>query len=327
VGRGAAISGCGDELLRLVEGLRAPCYTTPLAKGVFPADHPLNVTWGGSRYGPFREFLERADLVLVVGSSLDEADAGWIGFSADKLIQIDTCPEVIGRMYPASVGLVGDAKAVLEQLLVELEGQLAGRPGEAAANALRVRIAEGRRRALREAQDQPYWPYVDAIQRALPRDAIVTNDGSQANYRGTIPYLQRDLPNAFQVTRMTAALGFALPAALGAKLACPQRPVVAIAGDGGFLFTAFALSTAVLHRLNVVSIVFNNDAYGVIRRMQTQRYGREVGAELRNPDFVGLAQASGAVGMRAETPDQLYESLMAAWGHDRPTVVEVPVTA
>lgn len=328
VGRGAAISGCGAELLQLVERLGAPCYTTPLAKGVIPAGHPLNVSWGGSRYGPFREFLRRADLVLVIGSSLDEADAGWAGFGAEQLIQIDTCPEVMGRTYPVSVSLVGDAKAVLEQLLAELQGSLPPeRPSGPAAGTLKAQIAEHRQRVLQEASEQPYWPYVDAIQRALPPEAIVTNDGSQANYRGTIPYLQRDLPNAFQVTRMTAALGFALPAALGAKLACPERPVVAIAGDGGFLFTASALSTAVLHRLNVVAIVFNNDAYGVIRRMQTERYGREVGAELHNPDFVQLAQASGAVGLRAETPDQLYESLMSAWGHDRPTVIEVPVTA
>jgi acetolactate synthase-1/2/3 large subunit len=328
VGRGAAISGCGAELLRLIERLDAPCYTTPLAKGVIPADHPLNITWGSSRYGPFREFLGRADLVLVVGSSLDEADASWAGFSAERMIQIDTCPEVIGRTFPASVSLVGDAKAALQQLLAELQGQPAPEhPLDPAAKTLTAQIAEHRQRALQEAAAQPYWPYVDAIQRALPREAIVTNDGSQANYRGTIPYLKRDLPNAFQVTRMTAALGFALPAALGAKIACPERPVVAVAGDGGFMFTAFALSTAVLHRLNVVAIVFSNSAYGVIRRMQTERYGREVGAELRNPDFVQLAQASGAIGLRAGTPDQLYESLMAAWGHDRPTVIEVPVTS
>jgi acetolactate synthase-1/2/3 large subunit len=318
VGRGAAISGCGDELVRLIELLNAPCFTTPLAKGVVPGDHPLNVTWGGSRYGAIREFLQDADVVLVVGSSLDEADAAWYSFAAEKLIQIDTCPEVIGRTYPVSIGLVGDAKAVLGQLLAEL-------PPTPAPSSAAARIAEHRRRALKEVQDRPYWRYVDAIQRALPRDAIVTNDGSQVNYRGTIPYLQRDLPNSFQVTRMTAALGFALPAALGAKIAYPERPVVAIAGDGGFLFTAFALSTAVQHRLNVVVVVFNNDAYGIIRRLQTERYEREIGAELRNPDFVQLAQASGARGVRVGTPEQLYETLMATWGCDVPTVIEVPV--
>jgi acetolactate synthase-1/2/3 large subunit len=320
VGRGAAISGCGAELLRLIERLDAPCVTTPLAKGVIPADHPLNASWGGSRRGAIREFLQDADVVLVVGSSLDEADAAWSGFAAEALIQIDACPEVIGRTYPVSVGLVGDAKAVLGQLLAELGDAPASDP---VASSVAARVAEGQRLALEEARDKPYWPYVDAIQRALPRDAIVTNDGSQVNYRGTIPYLQRDLPNAFHVTRMTAALGFALPAALGCKVACPERPVVAIAGDGGFLFTVFSLATAVQHRLNVVTVVFNNEAYGAIRRMQAERYGREIGAALRNPDFVQLAHAYGAQGLRVETPTQLYNTLTTAWGHDVPTVIEV----
>ena len=326
VGRGAAISGCRDELVRLIELLDAPCLMTPLARGVVPADHPLNATWGGSRHGAIGALFQSADVVLVVGSSLDEADAAWHGFAAEQLIQIDTCPEVIGRTYPVSVGLVGDARAVLEQLLAEWEaGPACDRAPGPASSPAAARIAGQRRRTQEAVRDEPYWRYIDAIQRALPGEAIVTNDGSQANYRGTIPYLQRDLPNAFQVTRMMAALGFALPAALGAKIACPERPVVAIAGDGGFLFTACELCTAVQHRLNVVAIVFNNAAYGIIRRLQIERYGREIGAGLHNPDFVQLAQACGARGIRAETPEQLYETLSAAWGHDVPTVIEVPV--
>jgi acetolactate synthase-1/2/3 large subunit len=320
VGRGAAMSGCSDQLVRLIELLDVPCYTTPLAKGVVPADHPLNASWGGRRYGLVHEFLQNADAVLVVGSSLDEADASWIGFAAETLIQIDTCPEVIGRTYPVSVGLVGDARAVLEQLLAELSAS-----GPPAARGTAVKVAERRRRTLDEARSTPYWPYMEAIQRALPRNAIVTSDGSQANYRGTVPFLQFDLPNSFQVTRMAAALGFALPAALGCKIAYPERPVVAIAGDGGFLFTVFSLSTAVQHDLNVVAVIFDNDAYGIIRRLQTERHGREVGAELCNPDFVRLAQAHGARGIRAETPDQLADALAAAWKHNTPTVIQVPI--
>ncbi len=113
VGRGAVLSGCGEELVRLIERLDAPCFTTPLARGIVPGDHPLNASWGGARYGGVRAFLQEADVVLVVGSSLDEAAAGWSGFNADKLIQIDTSAEVIGRTYPVAVGLVGDAGAVL----------------------------------------------------------------------------------------------------------------------------------------------------------------------------------------------------------------------
>jgi acetolactate synthase-1/2/3 large subunit len=101
--------------------------------------------------------------------------------------------------------------------------------------------------------------------------------------------------------------------------------VVAIAGDGGFLFTAFSLSSAVQHGLNAVAVVFNNDAYGIIRRLQTERHGREIGAALRNPDFVRLAEASGARGLRAETPEQLSDMLAAALTHKLPTLIEVPI--
>jgi acetolactate synthase-1/2/3 large subunit len=329
VGRGAAISGCGDELVRLIERLDAPCYTTPLARGVVPGDHPLNATWGGSRHGPIRELLQDTDAVLVVGSSLDEADAGWTQFEAETLIQIDACPEVIGRTYHVSVGLVGDAKAVLGQLLNTPDLTAAERRERVPSGkpARSSQIAEHRQRTLEDAQGRPYWPYIEAIQRALPRDAIVANDGSQVNYRGTIPYLKRDLPNTFLVPRMTAALGFALPAALGAKIACPDRPVVAIAGDGGFMFTVFSLSTAVQHGLGVVAVVFDNSAYGIIRRLQTERYGRAIGAELRNPDFVRLAEASGARGVRVEAPEQLYEALTAAWGREGPTLICVSAPA
>lgn len=320
-GRGAAMSGCGEELVQLIERLDAPCYTTPLAKGVVPSNHPLNATWGGARYGAIRDLLQQADAVLVVGSSLDEADAGWAAFAADTLIQIDTCPEMIGRTYPASVGLVGDARTVLRQLLAELEAE----PADMATSRAAAHVRAFRRRTLQAAQDKPYWPYMDAIQRALPRSAIIFSDGSQANYRGTVPYLERDVPNAFQVTRMAAALGFALPSALGAKVARPERPMVAIAGDGGFLFTAFSLSTAVQHSISVVAVVFNNHAYGIIRRLQMERHGREVGAALRNPDYLELARAFGARAIRAGDPEQLYGALVAAWGCEAPTVIEVPV--
>jgi acetolactate synthase-1/2/3 large subunit len=323
VGRGAVLSGCGEELVRLIERLGAPCFVTPLARGILPVNHPLNTSWGGARYGGIRTFLEEADVVLVVGSSLDEAAAGWSGFKADKLIQIDICTEMIGRTYPVAVGLVGDATGVLGQLL----SMIGDTDGDGRAGLVEAEVAKHRERAMREARAKPYWPYIEAIQRALPRDAIVTNDGSQANYRGTIPYLQRDMPNAFHVTRMAAALGFALPAALGCKIACPERPVVAIAGDGGFMFTSFSLSTAVQQHLSVTTVVFNNDAYGIIRRLQTERHGRAVGAELHNPDFVSMARAYGARGVRAEAPEALYEALVAAWDCEGPTVIDVPLEA
>jgi acetolactate synthase-1/2/3 large subunit len=179
---------------------------------------------------------------------------------------------------------------------------------------------------LAEVQPQRIWQFMDAVERALPRDGFVANDGSRVNSWAN-SYLRRYQPCTYAVTRNAAALGFAWPAAVGAKLAHPERASMAIVGDGGFLFTLFALGTAVQHEIGAVAVVMNDASYGTIARIQQRQYGREVGAALRNPDFVGLAAAFGAHGQRAETPEQLYEGLCAAWEREGPTVIEVPLEA
>jgi acetolactate synthase-1/2/3 large subunit len=226
---------------------------------------------------------------------------------------------VIGRTYPAAVALVGDAQAVLAQLLEALDDGATGvRP------SLEADIAKGKRRASSQAQEEMPWKYMAAIQRALPRDAFVTNDASTAN-GWAARHLERYLPRTFNITGNMAALGYAFPAAVGAKLAYPQRQAVAIMGDGGFLFTAYTLATAFRYRINAVVVVFDDGCYGTIGRAQLREFGRTIGAELRNPDFVALAQAYGAIGVRAEGPDQIYDALLAAWEEELPTVIHVPV--
>jgi len=320
VGRGAVLSGASGEVLELIEALNAPCFTTPLAKGVVPEDHPLSLSWGGVHNGLVHELVAEADLILVVGSSLDEADGRRYGLAlADKLIQIDTCPEVIGRTWPVRLGLVGDAQAVLAQLLEALSGmERAQHPSPA------PRITARRAQALDEVQGRPIWRYMDAIERALPRDAFVANDGSRVNSWANA-FLRRYQPNTYAVTRNTAALGFAFPAAVGAKIAHPEREALAIAGDGGFLFTIFSLATAVQHRLGAIAVVFNDQGYGTIAWLQRRQFGRVIGAALRNPDYVRLAEAFGAHGCHVETPEELYDAITTVQGRNLPTVIEVPL--
>ena len=320
VGRGAALSECTAELIQLIEHLNAPCFTTALAKGTIRDDHPLTLGWGGDQYGLVHQFLEDADVVLVIGSSLDEADTERLDLAfPETLIQIDTCSDVIGRKYPVCVGLAGDAKAVLNQLLAELANY-----DQAARLSPAEHIAEHKQRALGGVQHKLAWQFMNAIQQALPRDAFVTNDASQTN-GWVLSFLERHSPNTISITRNLAALGYAFPAALGAKLAYPERQAMAVVGDGGFLFTIFTLATAVQHRINAVAIVFNDESYSTIRRIQTQRFGRTIGVDLRGPDHVRLAEAYGAAGARSENPDQLYDALMAAWQRDVPTIIDVPL--
>jgi acetolactate synthase-1/2/3 large subunit len=318
IGRGAALSGCSQELLTLMDRCELPCYTTSLAKGIVPEDHPLNISWGGARHGLIGEYLPRADTVLVVGSSLDEAEIERLNLTfSGRLIQIDTCPEVIGRKHPVYIPLIGDAKVVLEKLIERI-----GKPKRKRQRLTGSKIKDYQLNQLDKLKNKLAWQYMDAIQQSLDRDAIITNDASWAN-DWAISFLQRYQVNTFQITRMAAALGFAFPAAVGAKLAYPNRQALALVGDGGFLFTIPSLATAVQHHLNPVTVIFNDSSYSSIGRLQNRQFHRQIGVSLRNPDFLKLAEAFGAAAARVQPPEELYEQLVIAWEREIPTVIEV----
>jgi acetolactate synthase-1/2/3 large subunit len=332
IGGGAAMSGCRRELIELMKEVDALSFTTVLAKGIIPDDHErhLGSTW--DQGGPIHEVFESADTILVIGSSLDEAGTrAWRLPLSGDLIQIDTSPDVIGRNYPAAVALVGDAKAVLRQLLRELrsgayaDGLEKRDRGWGNGQSSADLVADIKRRKLKAARGEIGWQYMSAMQEALPRDAFVTNDAAEAN-GWAIRYLNSFLPRTVNITGNMAALGYAIPGAIGAKLAYPDRQAVAVIGDGGFLFTAYTLATAVQHRLNAVVVVFDNSCYNTVGRGQEAQFGRRVGVDLINPDFVRLAEAHGAFGARANKPEDLHDALMAAWARDLPTVIEVPLT-
>ena len=320
VGRGAVISNCADELRQLVESFNIPCFNTALAKGILPEDHALNLSWGGAKYGLITEFMQKTDVVLVIGSSLDNSDAGRFGLKfPQKLIQIDTTNENIGRNYPVSLELIGDAKQVLKQLLTELAQY---EKIERLSNL--DDISNYKKQAIKAKQPTLAWQFMSAIQKAISKETIVFGDPSWAN-GWTVYFLERYLPNTFTCTRNFCGLGFSFSGALGAKLAFPNHQVLALIGDGGFLFTNGELATAVQYQINTVTIVFNDQGYGSIKRRQIKGFGRSIGVDLPSPDFVKMAEAFGAIGVRAETPEQLYSQLKKAWKYNRPTIIEVPL--
>ncbi|RKZ82776.1 MAG: hypothetical protein DRR19_20115 [Candidatus Parabeggiatoa sp. nov. 1] len=320
VGRGAVISGCADELQTLVEWLNLPCFNTALAKGILPENHSLNLSWGGCKYGLIREFIQKADVVLVIGSSLDDSDATRFSLQfPDKLIQIDTNHENVGRYYPVNVGLIGDAKQVLTQLLGELTQY--DKQDHLSMNNV---IAHYKEQGIKEKQTTLAWQFISAIQKAISKETIVFGDPSWVN-GWTVYFLERNLPNTFHCPRNFCGLGFSFSAALGAKLAFPNRQILSLIGDGGFLFSNAELATAVQYQLNIVTIIFNDQGYGSIKRRQIKGFGRSIGVDLPGPDFVKMAEAFGAIGVRAETPEQLYSLLKKAWEYNRPTIIEVPL--
>ncbi len=318
-GGGTLSSGASRELLELAEYIQAPVMTTQQAKGVIPEDHYLAVGVNYSMLGPAHRIVPESDVILAVGTrflipnlKLNEAH---------KVIQIDIDPSELGKNYPVEVGMQADARETLARLLQRLRAISPSRAG-----ARRQEI-EGYKRAYRaEIRDlaPAQTAIIDTIRADLPDEAIYVSGMTTIGYWSHVAFPVRQ-PRTYITSSYFGTLGYEFPTALGAKVAWPDRPVVATAGDGGFMYNPQELSTAMKYGANVVVIVFNNSAFGASQWDQTHRYGqRYIGTDLLNPDFVKLAESFGAVGMRA-TPDSLGPALRKALAADRPVLLEVVI--
>ena len=226
-------------------------------------------------------------------------------------------------MQKPAVALTGDAKPILQHLLAELPAHNHKRASRAAE--LRERQAAWRKRMEKL---RPQIAFLDAIRAELPEDGIFVDEVTQIGFAARLLFpVYR--PRTFLSPGYQDPLGWGFATALGVQHARPDLPVVAIAGDGGFLFTATELATATRHKIPLVTIVFNDFGYGNVRRIQQERYGnRQIGTDLYNPDFVAFAKSFDAAAERAATPEQLRAALRSALTRgDVPTVIEVPVGA
>ncbi len=316
-GGGVISSEASAELARLAERLQAPVITTAEGKGAISDRHPLALGALRLRNDPVAKSEPNFDVILSVGSRM--AFPAWL--DGQQVVQIDIDPDELGRNWENTYGLAGDAGTVLAQVDAELAGTLTeARPSFAAeAAALRARRAES---ALRP---EPQESYLAAVRAAVPDDGILVSGMTQLGYyaRAFWPTYE---PRTFITSSYSGNLGYAYPTALGAKVAQPDRAVVALCGDGGFLFNSQELATAVQHGINAVAVVFNDNAYGNVRRDQVNRFSsRIVGADLHNPDFVKLAEAYGVRGVRAEGPEALESAIRQALTVNAPSLIEVPV--
>jgi acetolactate synthase-1/2/3 large subunit len=241
------------------------------------------------------------------------------GFRPEQqVIQIDVDPEEIGRNHRQTFGLLGDARATLEALLERLRAAGPPRPSrKTERETLRAEIAAS-------ATQEPQASFIRALRAATPEDAIVVADMTQIGYY-TRPFWPVYRPRTYLTSSYSGNLGFAYPTALGAKVACPDQVVVAIVGDGGFLYNVQELATAVRYGINVVALVFNDHAYGNVARDLDEAWGGAHGTDLHNPDFLRLAEAFGARGLRATGPADLGHVIQQAIRLDQPVLVEVPV--
>jgi len=323
-GGGVITSQFTDELVELAELLQAPVLTTFMGKGAIPEDHPLSLgNWAtaGDTRDILQEFLDNCDLMLALGSRFSALSTGeWALRLPERLIQIDIDPSEIGKNYPTAIGITGDIKKTVQAILAQLREAGTGEriPRAEEVTALRSVVYE-----ILAATQGGRLQVVEAIREALSREAILVNDMTIVAYAAS-RHFRVYQPRTFLYPSGFGSLGFGFPAALGAKVAWPQRQVVAICGDGGFMMTCQELATAVQYEINLPVIIFNDHGYGALREIQDIEYsGRRIGVDLTEPDFVRFAEAFGATGIRVEQLNELGPALSKALSSPKPTLIEV----
>jgi acetolactate synthase I/II/III large subunit len=313
---GGGAQGASAEVTALSAMLQAPVLGYRRGRGVLDSHDPLSITLPLGR-----ELWGEADAVLGVGTRMFYPFRQW-GIEDDiAVIRIDSDPEEPARVHPPAVSLVGDAAPILRRLLDVLPAHNAKRPSR--ADEMRERHARWNARLEKLG---PQLAFLDAIRAELPDDGIFVDEVTQIGFAARLAFpVYR--PRTFLSPGYQDNLGWGYATALGAQHARPDVPVLAISGDGGFMYTANELATAVRHRIPLVAVVFNDGAFGNVRRIQAEQYGnRLIACDLANPDFLRFAESFGTAAERAKDPAGLRAALRRGFARrDGPTIIEVPV--
>ena len=330
-GGGIQWSSAGEEVTRLADLLGAAIVTSYGRADAVPNDHPMFLGHLG-RLGAEEgiEAIRQADVILAAGTRLSQSttfyDNRFIPADA-RIVQIEIDPQEIGRNYPVAVGIEGDARAVLEDLLEQVREreprpnpQWVAEVHDWAARRQNRLDDEGR---LSATPLKPQRVYAE-LRKVMPRDAIIALDA------GLAPNFGQDRLNFYQPRSLMTSLdlgglGFSFPASLGAKFAAPERPVVNFNGDGGFLFNAQEFATAVRYNLKVVTVIMNNSCWGSEKAYQRYAFNeRYVGADTNNPRYDRYAELFGGTGFYVERPEEVGDALLAALQADGPSIIEIP---
>ena len=321
-GGGAREADLSAELLELAEALNAPVITTPEGKGAIPEDNPLSLGTIYNGHGPGHRAVPQADVILAIGSRMHMVPpVDWSPQPHQKLIQIDADPDEVGRNIPVTTGMAADGRLALQDLLAELGGktrssQWTGGDIDSIRDATRAEI---------EGHAPLQVEIINTLRQELDDDAIMVAGTTEIGYWSHLAFPVLS-PRSYLTTSYFATLGFAFPTALGAKIGNPNRQVVATSGDGGFGYASSELATAVQEGINVVTIVFNNEAFGASYADQESRFGgRVIGTRIHNPDYAKLAESYGALGMKVDSHKDLGLALRDALKAERPVLIEVPI--
>jgi acetolactate synthase-1/2/3 large subunit len=318
VGGGVISSEATEQLLNLAELLQAPVHMTSNARGAVSDRHYLAQSTVG-----VSKLIGDADVILAVGTRFVEPSTYVWGLNPGRtVIQMDIDPEEIGRNYQVTVGIEADAQAGLSALAEAVASHNISRTSrEEELTALKQHS--------REQFDSihPQSDFGHAIRRQLPDDGIFVGEMTQIAYWGNagFPVYQ---PRTYFTPGYQGTLGWGYPTSLGVKVGAPDRVVMSINGDGGFGFALNELATQARHGIASITLVFNDSAYGNVRRIQTVQFdGRTIASDLQNPDYVKLAEAFNVTGRRALNPAELETHLAESIKANEPTLIEIPVEA
>ncbi|MFS0894504.1 thiamine pyrophosphate-binding protein [Microbacterium sp. 179-I 3D3 NHS] len=313
---GGGSTDAGNELTAIAERLGAPVLTTLNGKGVVDERHPLSLG-SNLRLAAARAVAEDADALLVVGSKLGEAELWAPRLEArGAVVRVDISAAQLDKNLGATVGITGDAAAVTGELLRLLP---TARHPARDVTAERSAIAREMRDTVPETV-----ALAEIIADALPDDAIVAGDSSQIVYMALGSVLQAQHPHSLLYTPTYATLGYGLPAAIGARVAQTERPVVTVIGDGALMFCVNELVTAVEQRLDLTVVCVDNGGYAEIRQNEIDRGMAPVGVDLVQPDWAALATAFGATGRRVERADDIARTIRTAIDEGGVQLIHIP---
>ncbi len=327
-GGGVKTSNAYDELYELVEMLQAPVATSLMGKGAFPETHPLSLGFVGMHGSPeANRLIMHADVILAVGLRFSDRTTGNVEeFCLDsKIIHIDVDEAEIEKNRYVDVAIIGDAKMALSKIIEGLKTSKA--KGKEEWKKRVITVKESLNSAL-ESWYKGFKPpsILKALRRILPENAIVVTEVGQ-NQMWAALHFKVIKPRSFISSGGLGTMGFGFPASIGAKVAAPEIPVVDVAGDGSFCMTENSLCTAVAEKIPVVVLILNNAMLGMVAQWQRLFYDRRyVAVELKNPDFVKLAESYGAQGLRVQDLKELEGALNEALKSDLPTVIDIPIS-
>lgn len=319
---GGGARSAAAECRELAERLGVPVVTTANGKGIVPESHPFSV--GVALHSPaVQRWLADRDVVVAIGTELAESDFWRQPTRLGRaLVRIDIDPDQMYCAQSADISLVTDARLAVRQLLDRLASGC-GPEQYARAQATARGLIEARD-APNRARDSRWVPYLRALRQVLAADAIITSDSAMCCYYGALPHLPLGPEGRFLHPAGFGTLGFALPAAIGALTAAPERQVLALSGDGGLQFTIQELATAAQAGRPLPIVVFDNGGYGEIRAEMAERGQPPQPADLKTPDLAQIARAYGGHGGTVATPADLAAAVREALGRPGPSIVVIP---